>query len=255
MTTTSFLTLYIAHFKEEETEEIENNIEEKKNGVELPNTALNAASKGPSMGTGVIMTATVANLKFKSKKSTAKSKSSRASSLKGPTKPSRRRSFLDENIKKAGKVESRRKSSTKINDQEKGNENIEKELEQNITLIEKDKRSSYPSVLELKPARNDSLKLLYEKEKNDLQQAYATLLDEYHRRQKVRQKIMAKFGRASRTLRMILSQKSQQENVGDVESRSQEIRDVFVSKRTNTLENEEKKRRFQYKRLEDTDRI
>ena len=242
-------------YQDEEHDEIENNIAEKKNVVEIPNATLNAASTGASMGAGVIMTATVANLKFKSKKSSVKAKSSRASSLKGSTKPSRRRSFLDENIKKAGKVESRRKSSTKINDQEKGNENIDRLPEQNVTLIEKDKRSSYPSVLESKPPRNDSLKLLYEKEKNDLQQAYTTLLDEYHRRQKVRQKIMAKFGRASRTLRMILSQKDQLESLGDVESRSQEIRDVFVSKRTNTLENEEKKRRFQYKRLEDTDRI
>ena len=242
-------------FQEEEHDEIENNIAEKKNVVEIPNATLNAASTGPSVGAGVVMTATVANLKFKSKKSSAKAKTSRASSLKGSTKPSRRRSFLDENIKKAGKVESRRKSSTRINDQEKGNENIDKVPEQNVTLIEKDKRSSYPSVLESKPPRNDSLKMLYEKEKNDLQQAYTTLLDEYHRRQKVRQKIMAKFGRASRNLRMILSQKTQQENDGVVESRSQEITDVFVSKRANTLENEEKKRRFQYKRLEDNDRI
>ena len=207
-------------------------------------------SRTSSLGSFVV-NATVANMKFKSRRnsrSSLKGKSSK-NSLKVPSKPAPR-SFLEQNIKNAGKAElHRRKSIYKDDEESPDTESLGKESEQRSTSCEQNKTKK----ADTRSAGSESLKMLYLKEKNDLQTAYDVLIAEYQRRRAIRKQIKSKFDRASTSLKIILSQKRVWNDPEKPVSRTEVMREVFVAKPID--DKSESKGRFKYNRFDDVDRI
>ena len=162
----------------------------------------------------VMMNTTVkASMKFKSKRKGSFNKKSPKSSFKGKSPKSSfkgkvrtmsiSRSFLDENIKNAGKADMHRRKSV-LNSNETA-VNRETSPQDNESSVSSNDQENKLSIVE-KQERKEATGMLYEKEKKDLQRAHSVLVDEYRRRREIRCKIMNKFGRASAKLKMVLAQ-------------------------------------------------
>ena len=208
----------------------------------------------------------MANMKFKSKKSSRslKGKPSKNNSFKANNKQNRK-NFLEENMKTAGKTSSRRKSLVLSSDKGLIKDNLDNESEKTLLAeeLEEKKKNTDTQINDEK----EKLKLLYAKERHDLQQAYDVLLQEYHRRRAVRRNIMSKFGRASTSLKIILAHKRAWSDPNASSTRNDVIREVFVAKpmtesqqeeerrERKKKQEEENRRRFKYDRFDDVDRI
>ena len=199
----------------------------------------------------LVLNATVANVKFKSRKST-KGRSSSKTSSRGYRKGSfDGRSFLDANIKTAGKTDFRRKTLVPTEEKKLDIDMVDNELPEKTSVLSV-KENKFNS--EGKNNEKQAIKMLYLKEKKDIKQAHGVLMDEYWRRRELRTNIMSKFGRASAHLKIILAGKKVYEHPETFARRSSVIREVFVGKMDDS-KNQEKRRRFAYNRIEDADQI
>ena len=113
-------------------------------------------------------------MKFKTRKGSRKGKSPRTSFKSNAKTIAKTKSFLEENIKSAGKTAMRKKSI--VPPVEKGLTRNDSDEESEKGLIDQyaDEKKSDAN----KEDGQEKLKRLYQKEKNDLQQAYDVLLDE-----------------------------------------------------------------------------
>ena len=186
----------------------------------------------------------MAQMKFKARKNSRKGKTPR-NSFKSSSKPTRK-SFLEENIKNAGKTSIRKKSLVPPIDKDDSDEEAEKSL---LTQDADEKNTNTN-----KEDGQEKLRQLYAKERNDLQQAHDVLLQEYRRRRAIRKNILSKFGRASCNLKIILAQKRAW-NDPDHSTRNDAIREVFVAKPISDSKPSENRQRFKYNRFDDVDRI
>ena len=180
-----------------------------------------------------------------------KGKSPRTSFKSNAKTIAKTKSFLEENIKNAGKTAMRKKSIVPP---------VEKGLTRNDSDEESEKGLIDQNADEKKSDANnedgqEKLKRLYQKEKNDLQQAYDVLLDEYKRRRAVRKNILSKFGRASNNLKIILAQKRAWNDPNGNSAKGDAIREVFVAKPISDAKGAESRSRFRYNRFDDVDRI
>ena len=193
----------------------------------------------------------MANMKFKTRKGSRKGKSPRTSFKSNAKTIAKTKSFLEENIKSAGKTAMRKKSI--VPPVEKGLTRNDSDEESEKGLI--DQYADEKKADANKEDGQEKLKRLYQKEKNDLQQAYDVLLDEYKRRRAVRKNILSKFGRASNNLKIILAQKRAWNDPNGNFAKGDAIREVFVAKPISDSKGAESRGRFRYNRFDDVDRI
>ena len=193
-----------------------------------------------------------ASMKFKSKRNASFSKKkSPKPSFKGKVRSmSISRSFLDENIKNAGKADMHRRKSV-LNSNETAINREQSSQDNESSLPSSDQENKLNAVE--KQERKEATSMLYEKEKKDLQRAHSVLVDEYRRRREIRCKIMSKFGRASAKLKIVLAHNKSWNDPESKVTKKEVIQDVFVAKRYE--ETSESKRRFAYNRFDDVDRI
>ena len=228
--------------KEEDDENLENEI--------LPENAKKSIDN--SLLGNVVMNATVANLKFKSKRNASFSKKRLPKpSVKGKSR-STSRSFLEENIKSAGKVDLHRMKRIFNADEDSLDHEVSSK-DPEITLSSKDQGNVLDT--DVNYDGKEIVRMLYEKETTDLQKAHAVLVNEYRRRREVRANIMKKFVRASLLLKMVIAQSRGWSDPDHKKSKKEVIKEVFVAKRYDDSENSEGRGRFGYNRFADADRI
>ena len=216
-------------------------------------TEVSKKSSKSSLFGNVAMNVTVASMKFKSKKGTNASKRKISKdSFKAKSKASRR-SFLEENIKSAGNSELhiKKKSIIPTEEELENNPNVSKEPEETVSA----KAQSNIIELDAKHHSKNTLTLLYAKEKKDLEQAHSVLLEEYHRKRQIKTKIMEKFGRASKNLKLELAiSRGWKEKVKESGPRKEASRKDISEKCSNDSKiSETKTKRFS--RFDDADRI
>lgn len=151
---------------------------------------------------GDAATATITTNKFKAKmqKNQAKLKTKSRRNSKQIQKPTRPKSFLEENIKKAGNTASRRRSDQPSDDLDTDPENAIKGTKATDSISESSTKS-----------KNIAVRKNTSREQKALHSAYTCCMDEYYRRTEVRKTISVKFGRANAKLKLMMAQKK----VGD----------------------------------------
>ena len=127
---------------------------------------------------------TVASMKFKNKKNSNASKRKLSNSFKRKDSykikdKSEKRSFLEENIKNAGNAEihTRNKSILSNDEDALNTTNSSKESDE----LESSKKQSDIVEAEEKQHHKETITILYNKEKKDLEQAHKVLLQEYNK--------------------------------------------------------------------------
>ena len=224
-------------------------------------TEVSKKSSKNSLRGNVAMKVTLASMKFKSKKNTNVSKRKISKDSFKEKSKSSRRSFLEENIKSAGNAELhiRKRSILPTDDDVGNNPNVSKEPEE----TESSKAQSNTTDADEKQNNKNTLKMLYAKEKKDLEQAYNVLLEEYERRrdeqEKKKTKVMEKFGRASEKLKVELAMtrswnEKDKEAIEIAKKITAGSRKDFSAECSNDSEISENKTK-RYFRLDDADRI
>ena len=179
-------------------------IEEDDDDVESDDETAKAISKLLSNSSGPDAPIISKNkLKGKPLKQNQKGKTLKSSSRRNSVKPPPK-SFLEQNIKGAGNTADRRRTIDFTNDNADTNSQntaLNPETDSESTL----KRNSIcgNSTNKVKTGGNRKVSL---KEQKALHSAYVCLLEEYHRREEVRNDVTVKFGRANAKLKIMISQ-------------------------------------------------
>ena len=160
-----------------------------------------------------------------------KGKSSKSSSRRNSKQPTRPRSFLEQNIKKAGNKGQRRQSCIPPDTIHTSNESMSNS---NALNGAKSKKSNSIDISVMKRTKNHSVRKAISKEQIALNSAYVCLTEELKIRRELRKNICVKMGRANDKLKSLL----EKHKFGDVKNQSptQALISLIAKQKTNQYE-------------------
>ena len=160
-----------------------------------------------------------------------KGKSSKSSSRRNSKQATRPRSFLEQNIKKAGNKAQRRQSFIPIDTIDTSNESMSNS---NVLNSVKSMKSKSIDISVMKRTKNHSVRKAISKEQIALNSAYVCLTEELTIRRELRKNICVKMGRANDKLKSLL----EKHKFGDVKNQSptQALISLIAKQKTNQYE-------------------
>ena len=160
-----------------------------------------------------------------------KGKSSKSSSRRNSKQASRPRSFLEQNIKKAGSTVQRRQSFIPADTSDTSNEPM---VNLNAYNGVKSIKSNSIDISVMKRTKNHSVRKAISKEQIALNSAYICLTEELKIRRELRKNISVKIGRANDKLKSLL----EKHKFGDVKNQSptQALISLIAKQKTNQYE-------------------